>query len=103
MTLKHILQFCKDVTSEVGRFHGEIALTYLYGTGIAIAAGAITGEVLDWIPYISNAIPQGIAYVGNAFTDTDSTQRTVELLSGNLDKVGAATGMLRGVSVTIKH
>ncbi len=59
------------------------------------AFGAIAGQILDWMPYFNHAIPEGIAYVGNAIFGQDAAP-TIEYLQGNLDKVGAAAGFLGG-------
>jgi hypothetical protein len=72
---------------------GGVMIIY---SGLGAAMGAIGGEILDWIPYLNRAIPKGIAYVGNAFSDQDNTKQTIEYLQGNLDKVGAVAGFLGG-------
>ena len=69
---------------------------YFAGIAISTLVGAAAGQVCDWIPYVSHAIPEGIAYVANAFTDGDTMQQATEYLEGNLDKVGAATGFAAG-------
>ena len=70
----------------------------LYFAGIALSTlvGAAAGQVCDWIPYVSHAIPEGIAYVANAFTEGDTVQQAKEYLEGNLEKVGAAAGFAAG-------
>lgn len=67
-------------------------LSVTVGAGV----GAITGEILDHLPYLRHAIPEGIAYLGNAFTDQDTIQKAKQCLDGNLDKVGAAVGFIGG-------
>lgn len=84
----------------------EDIMTSVKGAGVAAALvalqasagaafGAIAGQIIDWVPYFNQAIPEGIAYVGNALIGQD-TASTIECLQGNLDKVGAAAGFLGG-------
>ena len=68
----------------------------MFGASVGAAFGALGGQILDWIPYLNSAIPEGIAYLGNAVSDTDTTQDTLRHLEGNLDKVGAAMGFVGG-------
>ncbi len=48
------------------------------------------GEAADQIPYFRDAIPKGIEYIANIATQHQTNISTY--LTGNLDKVGAATG-----------
>ena len=89
-----------------------MSLTEKLGTGVLVGGigaavvvvasvagagfGAIGGEILDHVPYLNHAIPEGIAYIGNAFSDQDTVKNAKEYLQGNLDKVGAAMGFLGG-------
>ena len=73
----------------------ECALVGLSSCTGAVVGSAI-GECLDHIPYLNYAIPQGIAYLGNAFSDQNTVKDTVQYLYGNLDKVGAAVGFIGG-------
>ena len=82
---------------------GTGALVGGIGTAVVIFAsvagagfGAIGGEILDHMPYLNHAIPEGIAYLGNAFSDQDTVEEATQYLQGNLDKVGAAMGFLGG-------
>ena len=66
------------------------------GSTVGAGFGALGGEILDHIPYLNQAIPKGVAYLGNAFSDSDTTQQVMDYLNGNLDKVGACMGFLGG-------
>lgn len=80
-----------------------IASAAILGTTLAIPAytavmhvgatlvGALGGELCDHLPYVHHAIPEGIAYIGNCFTEQDTVQKTAEYLKGNLDKLGAVS------------
>lgn len=75
---------------------GIVAGTILSATTAGTAIGALGGQILDWVPYVNKAIPKGIAYLGNAFSEGDTTEQTLKYLYGNLDKVGACMGFLGG-------
>ncbi|HLC97962.1 MAG TPA: hypothetical protein VJC21_04240 [Candidatus Nanoarchaeia archaeon] len=85
---------------------GVAGVVVVVGASVGAAFGALGGQVLDWIPYLNTAIPEGIAYLGNAVSDTDTTQDTLRYLEGNLDKVGAVMGFVGGYlksSTTVKN
>ena len=66
------------------------------GSTLGAGIGAVCGQILDWVPYLNHAIPEGVAYLGNAFGDTDNTREVIGTLEGNLDKVGAGMGFVGG-------
>jgi len=76
-------------------YGGLIVGGLICATAINAGIGAITGEVLDHVPYLNHAIPEGIAYIGNAFTDQNTVNETAQYLQGNLDKVCALIGVIR--------
>ncbi len=51
------------------------------GVSLTVAFAALTGEVMDHMPYISTVIPEAIGGLTNS-----------EYFSGNLDKFGALLG-----------
>ena len=72
----------------------------IIGVGVGAAVGALAGECLDWMPYFYHAIPEGIAYIGNVFTEGNVSKPAIESLIGNLDKVGAVAGAGSGGFLT---
>ncbi|MBI1969029.1 hypothetical protein HYS49_03905 [Candidatus Woesearchaeota archaeon] len=73
---------------------GVSGVVVMLGASVGAAFGALGGQILDWVPYLNHAIPEGLAYLGNAVSDTDTTQDTLRYLDGNLDKVGAVLGFV---------
>lgn len=72
--------------------------TFLVGSALIISGpifgagyGALTGQILDWIPYLNNAIPEGMGYLENILHEGNYIK---ENLQGNIDKVGAVVGFL---------
>ena len=57
--------------------------------------GAIGGEILDHLPYLKHAIPNGFYYLAN-YISPDAAEKAKIALLGNLDKVGAVMGFLGG-------
>jgi len=79
---------------------GAGAAVVMAGAVIASAAagsafGAIGGEILDHIPYLKRAIPEGIGYLAN-YINPESAEKATTALKGNLDKIGAALGFFAG-------
>jgi hypothetical protein len=72
-----------------------MTVTVLAATVGSATVGAICGEVLDYVPYLSSAIPEGIEYLAR-FVNPETTQEVRVTLQGNLDKVGAAAGFVGG-------
>ncbi len=68
-----------------------VAAAFLPGI-MGSAIGGLSGEILDHIPYLNTAIPEGFAYLGNVFTDQNTIEEATKYLTGNLDKVGAGLG-----------
>ena len=88
-----------SLTEKIGT--GVLASTI--GTGVVVLVattgagfGALGGQILDMCPYFNHAIPEGIAYLGNAFTEQDTVEKATKGLRGNLDKIGAVAGFLGG-------
>ncbi len=81
----------------------KIGMATIVGAGgaailiVASAAGAtlgaLAGEILDNVPYIRHAIPEGMCYLAN-FINPDTAEKAKNAMYGNLDKVGAAVGFL---------
>lgn len=71
---------------------GGLTATTFVATTAGAFIGGMAGQFCDLAPYLNHAIPEGIAYIGNAFTEGDSTRETINYLTGNLDKVGAVAG-----------
>jgi len=59
------------------------------------AVGSLCGEILDHIPYLNRAIPEGLYYLAN-YINPDAAEYAKTDLEGNLDKVGAAMGFIGG-------
>ena len=71
---------------------GGVAIATIGGA----AVGALCGEILDHIPYLSHAIPEGLYYLTN-YINPDAAEYAKTALEGNLDKVGAAIGFIVGL------
>lgn len=71
-----------------------LGLPYLINPLLSTAFGLVVGEMFDRLPYLDNIIPEGIAYIGNAFTEQDTVKKTTDYLYGNIDKIGAASGFI---------
>ena len=88
----------KEILAIIG---GIIAIPCLIVFGILIYAiggavvGAVCGEILDYIPYLKDAIPQGLGLLFNFFS-LENTLPACNILKGNLDKLGAALGFIGG-------
>jgi len=67
----------------------------IIGAIIGSVIGALCGEILDHVPYLNNAIPEGLGYLGSCISG-ENTETEVEALKGNLDKLGAALGFIGG-------
>jgi len=74
---------------------GATAVAFVAATGGALMGG-LAGQICDIIPYVNHAIPEGIAYVGNCFTEGDTAKEATQYLQGNIDKLGAAAGFVGG-------
>lgn len=58
------------------------------GLFMGIIVGAVIGEILDHLPYISHYIPDAFGYF---------IPGAAEKLTGHLDKLGAVAGGIAGV------
>jgi hypothetical protein len=100
--LQRILDNAGDTLKTTGKVLAIGAGTSLVTAGLIIlgasvgsAVGAIGGEILDHIPYLKKAIPDGIGYLTN-YINPDATVNAQAALYGNLDKIGAAMGFIGG-------
>ena len=62
---------------------------------LGAAIGALCGEILDHIPYLNHAIPEGLYYLAN-YINPSAAEYARNVLVGNLDKVGAVLGFICG-------
>jgi len=68
---------------------------------IAVAtAGAIAGEILDHLPYLSESIPKGLDIAANSMSRTGVTRDVYNMVYQNLDKVGSFVGLVSGVAAS---
>ncbi len=65
------------------------------GAAIGSITGSFVGEVLDHLPYLKHAIPEGLSYLAN-YINPEAAKQAKIALEGNLDKVGAAMGFIGG-------
>ncbi len=65
------------------------------GATLGAGVGAVCGEILDHVPYLNHAIPEGIGYLSN-YIKPENVREAQNTLQGNLDKVGAAMGFVGG-------
>lgn len=80
------------VATFVGAVTGMLALIL---AAFGAIYGAIGGEILDHLPYLKHAIPNGFYYLAN-YISPDAAEKAKIALQGNLDKVGAVMGFLGG-------
>lgn len=66
----------------------------IISVGLASATCALAGEVVDHLPYLSTAVPQGLEFMANMFYDA----HIAEKLTGNMDKLGAGLGFFGSVA-----
>lgn len=63
---------------------------------LGVACGALAGEILDRLPYVSTGIPSAFEML--ASLRTNSTSGSVyQKIYGNLDKLGMLGGLMTGV------
>ena len=72
------------------------------GTILGTATGAGIGEVIDHVPYLSRAIPDGISLTASYF-NSEAAQASKDYLDGNLDKLGASLGFVGTFIYSIKR
>ena len=70
----------------------EMAMRVILFAGIGLGLG----ELADNVPYVNEAIPKAISYIGNAFTGVDTVEQSMNYLVGNLDKISGLLGFIYG-------
>ena len=68
---------------------------------IGMGAGAITGEIIDHLPYFQDAIPRAAEIL--AATRGNSASELYDAMHGNIDKMGALIGLVMGASKGVKN